>query len=322
MNPKDVDAFGNAPYSPKFCAQRTTSSADAHEPCDTTTLPGDAVATASAGGVPWHLRNVPIEDNTSWTHHLKSPYVWNKFDYAIRSTFFALLPTAILVAARDTRPTFISTQIATMGALIGSAGNVGFSLWIVLQNIKAAFFWLPFCTAMIAGRLWEYDAAWTCVYTFGCLFICVFSNNFTKRLALISFNICMVAQYSPMGRELTFPSHLCKDFFIGFGFGIFSCLFPFPKRSGSVADMFLGNVCTSLSSSMATARFIFFAPSNMERSFILAKFNTNQKRIEDQCRWPPCRCCSWAPTTSSCSASRGCSTASTSTCSWQVSPSK
>ena len=270
----EKDQFGNLKYDPKFLS-------DVAEKMSSFAFPSVGPAASARVDLPWNVRNVPIEDHTTWLSQLKSVYFWNKFDNAFRGTLIGLLPPAILIAAASTRPSFVSASIATMGGLIGSAGFFGMSIAIVLQFFKAACFWLPFCTAMIAGRLWEHEVAWNFVYAFGCFFICTFSTNFTKRLCLIGFNISMLSQFSIPGRSITFPSHLMADFCVGFSFGILSTLIPFPKRCGMVADRFMATACTSMSEAVVSSRLAFFAPNLVERTFAFARLRCDRRVVED-----------------------------------------
>ena len=231
--------------------------------------------------VQWEHFHLKVRDYTWWWAFVKTKYFWLKVDLGLRTALIAILPVAAMIASLTTRSSFATSQVPVFGGLIGSGPALGSSLWIVSQFLKGAMFWVPFCTAMAAGRLWEYQTAWYFVYTFAVFFICIFATGVCKRLTLVGFNIIFILQVHPVGQSLKFPSLIVQDFAIGFCFGIASTLFPFPKLVSWGVDRNLGAVEACLSRYIPLAKSAFWAASNVDRQATLGEMRHLRKLIDD-----------------------------------------
>eukprot|EP00760_Papus_ankaliazontas_P007065 PhM_4_TR13278/c0_g1_i1/m.105790 len=235
--------------------------------------------------VPWHLRstsssNLGDRGVATRFRFLSTRYFWSKVEFAFRVAVVSTLPAAALIANETTNTMFVSI-LATFGAIICVRPTFGEALNFMFEYIKGTLLYLPLCMALVPLEPWRSIPAWVCIYIVVICALFVFGEGFTRRMSILLFNICLVAQYgSEKGRDQMYPLRVCADFSFGCALGVLGPLVPIPRFAGTLSREYTSTCMSLLGTTTVGLSSSLWCKSNIDRHINLVRIRAMRRTIE------------------------------------------
>ena len=238
--------------------------------------------------IPWELRKPYDEESSTMPlfGSQVSKYVICRIEFAIRITFIAIIPAAILAYHENTTkewvvpfmvllPCIVIPQ-ATIGATIKEVVDVILSLFVFVVTFEIVAWIDP-------ARHW---AAWGCAYGIVIILVATLFQGLVTKLALFFFTLHMVMHYNRTmlingeDQRFLFPLYFLKPIVLGIGLAFCVPILPFPRFQKAVVEDELRAVCSSISICFHGVCRSLWVTSNTEREMNLARIRAVRENID------------------------------------------
>lgn len=268
-----TDSFGYLAYAPQYAQRETLETSDRPRSADTAGDDDDDAATLHippTSDVPWYLRFENDSSRSKTFSFLSTKRFWFLIEFSARMTFIAMLIPAIIINLDLPHTPFVSGSFALTSVVIAIGTNFGQTMVFFVQYMKAGFIWLPIATACVALKINRYVAVWFVVYT-ACLFLmAAFTEKTTRRMCLLLYNSAMVT-FLTGDDNLTYPSRVLADWFLGAAFAVAATLVPYPLLATKASDRIAKSLFKITATCFTGILSCFWATSNTERTMAMVR---------------------------------------------------
>lgn len=235
--------------------------------------------------LPWELRSAEPSMSCTIFHFLGTWNFWYRVELALRLTFVGVLPAAILINEQYGTGPWISSTFIVSGVLLARGGRetIGQQVQMFGQYLRSAVLWVGVATAATAVQLYSSPVGFAFVYFFGLFFMALLMDGFSRRVAMLLYNIAMVTILRGADRNpsVNTAARICFDWFIGSLFGHAAAVIPWPLFSKKKADGVSELLSRNLSSSLQGLASSFWIDSNLSRNVYMVRVRYLMQRVED-----------------------------------------
>lgn len=230
--------------------------------------------------VPWELRSSSKISRFSFFSVLLLPQFWNQFDFALRIALIAVLLPSVIIALDKSWNPFISPSMVLSAGVLAAKVTIGESFAYLFTWVRAGLLWLPL--ACIAGVINLGDSAvgWCFYYTI-CLFvIALLTENMSRRIGLLLFNICMMGFLLDPTKGGLYPCRVMADWSIGTGLCFFAAFVPFPRFCKHRAQSTLERIAQNTGTAFQGLAHSFWSSTNVERNLAMSKVSSMTQSLD------------------------------------------
>ncbi|CCW61435.1 unnamed protein product [Phytomonas sp. EM1] len=232
--------------------------------------------------VPWNLRQPGHSKRFTFFDFLRLPQFWKQFEFAMRITLFAALIPALFMTIPALPNPFVSYFFVFSSMALASRVFVGESLSYLFSWVRAGLFWLPLTVIAAALDLGNNTGWWCAYYTFFLFIMALFTEDISRRICLLLFNICMVTLLMRKKRDLIYPCRVMADWCIGIFLCTISTFIPYPKFCYYRAENLILQIAKTAGNTFQGIMHSFWSESNVERNMAMSRVRVLAESLNEK----------------------------------------